>query len=442
MQLTERQRGQRRVPRVPSPSVALVLGAVGLLGAVGGAAADDGVDVNTTWYQEQRQGGQGGLTVIHPQFDAAVDVGEHTNLSLGYAADAVTGATAAVYAVDAVSTATTFSDVRHVGSLGLGFAGRRATLGFSGSVGVERDYLSLSAGGNAAIDLPGKNTNFAVSYSHARDQACDKANAELQPLERRALTGADPCAKDYGVFGKDTLDATMLVMTTWRDLTIDTAQATVTQNLSPTMVLQASLFGQVLEGFQSNPYRRVRVGPNEPQEHIPDTRARVALSVRLNRWLPKLRAAVHVSGRAYSDSWGVNSGTVELAYSQYVGSSLLLRLRARAYQQTAATFFKDAFFYETESTAGSYFTGDRELSPVRNAVVGGKLTLLSVAEDDKKVWGLFDRVDWNLKADVFLLDELPADDEAANLGGRATQFLSSDQLLDAFELQLGLRTSW
>ena len=415
---------------------------LGALGAVGVARADDGIDVNTTWYQEQRQGGQGGLTVIHPQLDATVDVGEHTNLALGYSADAVTGATAAVYAVDAVSTATSFSDLRHEGSLGLGFTGRRARLGLSGSVGVERDYLSLAAAGNAAIDLPGKNTNLAISYSHARDQACDKANAELQPLERRALTGADPCAKDYGVFGKDTLDATMLVTTTWRDLTIDTAQATVTQNLSPTMVLQASLFGQVLEGFQSNPYRRVRVGPNEPQEHIPDTRARIALSVRLNRWLPKLHAAVHVSGRAYSDSWGVNSGTVELAYSQYVGSSLLLRLRARAYQQTAATFFKDAFFYETESTAGSYFTGDRELSPVRNAVIGGKLTLLSVAEDDKKVWGLFDRVDWNLKADVFLLDELPADDENANLGGRATQFLSSDQLLDAFELQLGLRTAW
>ncbi|MBK7074050.1 MAG: DUF3570 domain-containing protein [Myxococcales bacterium] len=425
--------------RVTATSVALVLGAVG---AVGVARADDGIDLNTTWYQEQRQGGQGGLTVIHPQLDATVDVGEHTNLALGYSADAVTGATAAVYAVDAVSTATAFSDLRHEGSLGLGFTGRRAKLGLSGSVGVERDYLSLAVAGNAAIDLPGKNTNLAVSYSHARDQACDKANAELQPLERRALTGADPCAKDYGVFGKDTLDATMLVTTTWRDLTIDTAQATVTQNLSPTMVLQASLFGQVLEGFQSNPYRRVRVGPNEPQEHIPDTRARVALSVRLNRWLPRLRAAVHVSGRAYSDSWGVNSGTVELAYSQYVGSSLLLRLRARAYQQTAATFFKDAFYYETESTAGSYFTGDRELSPVRNAVIGGKLTLLSVAEDDKKVWGLFDRVDWNLKADVFLLDELPADDEAANLGGRATQFLTSDQLLDAFELQLGLRTAW
>ncbi|MEZ4404291.1 MAG: DUF3570 domain-containing protein [Kofleriaceae bacterium] len=433
MQLTAAQRARRAAETVAALALAL---------APAAALADDGIDVNTTWYQEQRQGGQGGLTVIHPQADAAIDVGDHTTLSLGYAADAVTGATATVYAVDAVSTATTFSDLRHQGSLGLGFEGRRARLGLSGAVGVERDYLSLSVGGSASVDLPGKNTTFAVSYGHARDQVCDKSNGELQPLERRALTGADPCAKDYGVLGKDSVDAAMTVLTTWRDLSIDTAEASLTQNLSPNAVLQASLYGQVVEGFQSNPYRRVRVGPNEPQEHVPDTRARVALSVRLNRYLPRAHGAVHVSARAYSDSWGVNAGTVELAYSQYFGRSLLLRVRARAHQQTAATFFKDAFFYETESTAGAYFTGDRELSPVRNAVIGGKLTVLSVAEDDHKVWGLFDRVDVNLKTDVLLLDELPADDEAANLGGRARQFLSSDQFLDAFELQLGLRTAW
>jgi hypothetical protein len=262
--------------------------------SIGVAHADDGIDVNTTWYQEQRQGGQGGLTVIHPQLDATVDVGEHSTLSFGYAADAVTGATAKVYAVDAVSTATPFSDLRHEGNLGLAFAGRRSKLAVSGAVGVERDYLSLSVGATGSVDLPGKNTNLALAYSHARDQVCDKSNGELQPLERRALTGADPCAKDYGVFGKDTVDATMTLATTWRDLSIDTAQGTLTQNLSPTTVMQLSLYGQVLDGFQSNPYRQVRVGPNEPQEHVPDTRARVALSVRLNRYLPKLRAAVHV----------------------------------------------------------------------------------------------------------------------------------------------------
>jgi Protein of unknown function (DUF3570) len=420
------------------------LGAAGVIAALtlAPAFADDHVDVNTTWYQEQRQGGRGGLTVIHPQLDGAVDVGDHTTLDLSYSADAVTGATATVYAVDAVSSATTFSDLRHEGTIGLDFAGRRSRLGVAGTVGVERDYLSLAVAINGAIDLPGKNTNVALSYSHARDQVCDKSNSELQPLERRALVGADACGKDYGVLGIDTLDATMTVVTTWRDLSIDTASVTVTQNLSPTSVIAISGYGQVLEGFQSNPYRRVRVGPNEPQEHIPDTRARAALSVRLNRFLPKLHGAIHVSARAYSDTWGVNAGTAELAYSQYIGSSLLLRVHGRVYQQTAATFFKDAFFYETESTAGAYFTGDRELAPVRNAIVGGKLTLMSVAEDDHKVWKLFDRLDFNLKADVFLLDELAADDAAANLGGRATQFLTSDQFLDGIELQLGLRAAY
>jgi hypothetical protein len=198
----------------------------------------------------------------------------------------------------------------------------------------------------------------------------------------------------------------------------------------------------VLNGFQSNPYRRVRVGPNEPQEHIPDVRARLAVSVRWNRFFPSLKGAVHASVRYYSDTWGVNSGTGELAWSQYAGSSFLLRVRARIHQQTPATFFKDAFFYETESTAGEYFTGDRELSPVRNIVIGGKMTLISTAEDDKQVLGLFDKVQLNLKADLYLLRELYADDPTANPVGTDTQFLTSGQFLDAFALGLGVLANY
>ncbi len=424
--------------RLVASIMVTVLAGVALAGS---AAADDKIDLTTTWYQENRQGGLGGLTVIHPQLDLGLDAGEHVTFDLGYSADAVTGATATVYAVDAVSSATTFDDLRHEGKLGIGFIGKQSTLGVSASVGLERDYLSLAVGGTGAVDLPGKNTNLALSFTHSWDEVCDKANAESTLLERRALDGDDPCKKSSGVFGADSfiMDNPVLgVATTWRDLSIDTAQATLTQNLSPTMVMQVSLYGQIVEGFQSNPYRRVRIGPNEPQEHIPDTRIRWALSTRLNRFLPKLKSAVHVQARGYNDTWGVSSGTVELGYSQYMGDSLLLRVRARAYQQTPATFFKDAFFYETESTAGEYFTGDRELAPVRNALIGGKLTFLSVSEDDKKVWGAFEKLTFNLKAEVLLLDEAAADDPEANTGGRETQFLTSDQLLDAFTLQLGL----
>lgn len=396
------------------------------------AYAEDRAEVSTTVFAEQRDGNQGGLLVIHPQADVGTDIGKHVTLDLGYAADAVSGATATTFQVDATSGATSFSDLRHQGVFALGFQGRRSRIVFSSTLGTERDYLSRQFGGSATIDLPGRNTTVGLAYSHSFDDVCDKDQANLMPLERRALIGSDPCAKKGLIFGKATAG-----MTVWRDLAIDTAQATLTQNLSPTMNMQIALFGQIIEGFQSNPYRRVRVGGNSPQEHIPDTRARWSLTARLNRFLPRLRGAAHFSARFYDDTWRVIGGDLELAYSQYFGNSLLLRFRLRAYQQTAAAFFKDAFFYETESTAGEYFTGDRELSPVRNALAGAKLTLITVGED-KPVWGLFDKLQLNLKGDVLLLTPVAADNSAENPMGIDKQFLNGNALVDGVALQLGL----
>jgi hypothetical protein len=396
------------------------------------AHADDRAEVSTSLFSEQRAGGKGGLTVVHPQLDIGTDIGNHVSLDVGYAADAVSGATATTYQVDAVSGATEFSDLRHEGRLALGFHGRRSGLTFVTTIGTERDYLSRQFGGVANIDLPGRNTTVTLGYSHSFDAVCDKDNSDLMPLERRALIGSDPCAKSGGIIGKATLGQTK-----WRDISIDTVQATLTQNLSPTMNMQVSLYGQVLEGFQSNPYRRVRVGPNSPQEHIPDTRARWSVTARVNRFLTKLRGAAHFNPRFYDDTWKVIGGDVELGYSQYVGNSLLLKFRARAYQQSAAKFFKDAFFYETESTAGEYFTGDRELSPVRSALIGAKLTLISVGED-KPVWGLFDKLQFNVKGDLMLLMPVPADGASENPMGIDNQFLNGNSFLDAVVLQVGL----
>ena len=230
-------------------------------------------------------------------------------------------------------------------------------------------------------------------------------------------------------------------MTVWHDVSIDTAEGSVTQNLTPTMNLQLALWGQVIHGFQSDPYRRVRVGPNEPQEHEPDTRGRWSLSARVNRYFPGLHAALHIAGRGYNDTWGINGGSAEMGWSQYFGESILIELHGRVYQQTAATFFKDAFFYQTESTAGTYFTGDRELSPVRNLVVGGRFAILSVAGDQHKVWSLFQRLDFSLKGDLISLDQLPADKTDQNQLGTDRQFLTSG-LLDAFVLQVSLLASW
>jgi hypothetical protein len=405
---------------------------IALLLAARFAHADDRAEVSTQLFEERRAGDKGGLTVVHPQADFGVDIGRYTSLQAGYSADAVSGATATTYQVDAVSSATSFSDLRHEGTLGIGLHGRRSSLIITGSFGTERDYLSHAIGGVASIDLPGRNTTVAIAYGHSFDQVCDHDNGDAMPLERKALIGAEACNKTGGFFGKDTPGTTI-----WHDLSIDTAQTTLTQNLSPTMNMQIALYGQVLDGFQSNPYRRVRVGGNSPQEHIPDERARWSLTARLNRFLPKLHAAAHFSARFYDDTWRVAGGDVELGYSQYLGNSLLLKFHARVYQQSAAKFFKDAFFYETESTAGEYYTGDRELSPVRSATFGTKLTLITVA-GDKQVWGLFDKLQLNVRADVLILDRLAADPTLDNPMGIDKQFLYGNGLLDAVILQFGL----
>src|SRR5204863_5527784 len=102
------------------------------------AVADDRIDLTTTLYQEKHQGSKG-LTVVHPQLSIGADIGDHVTLDVGYNADIVTGATASVYSVDAVSTATPFNDIRHSGSLALGLKGRRSELSFNISAGFERD---------------------------------------------------------------------------------------------------------------------------------------------------------------------------------------------------------------------------------------------------------------------------------------------------------------
>ena len=399
------------------------------------ARADDRADFSTTWYLERRKGGQGGLSVVHPQADLEVDAGDHASIGLGYSADVVSGATAAVFTVDATTSATPFDDTRHEGRLSLGFRGQRSALVLSGGAGVERDYTSIIASAAGNVDLPGKNTNLALSYTHNFDHVCDRDNEMATALERRALTGVDPCEKKSVLLVEDTEG-----MTAWRDLDIDTAQATLTQNMSPTLVVQGSLYGQVLRGFQANPYRRVRVAGVEPQESVPEVRGRAALMLQANKFLEGIRGTVHGSARGYSDTWGVNSVALEMAYSQYFGDSLLIRARGRIYQQSEATFFKDAFYYDTTGPAGEYFTGDRELAPIRNTITGAKLSYIGINEEGGNVWGLFDEVQLDLKGDLLFLQELPANPTDTNPFGIDKQFLSSGQLLDAFVLQLALQT--
>jgi hypothetical protein len=95
-----------------------------------------------------------------------------------------------------------------------------------------------------------------------------------------------------------------------------------------------------------------------------------------------------------------------MTYSQYLGRSVLIRLRGRVYEQTGAKFWRDAIDYQAAGPAGQYFTGDRELAPLRDLLVGGKLSYLATGKDGEPLWGIFDELDLHLKADALWSEAL------------------------------------
>jgi len=78
---------------------------------------------------------------------------------------------------------------------------------------------------------------------------------------------------------------------------------------------------------------------------------------------------------------------------------------------------------------------------VRNGIIGGKLTVITVG-GDHPVWGLFDKLQFNVKGDILFLDRLPANNLADNQMGIDKQFLYGNSFLDAVILQLALQGNY
>ena len=209
--------------------------------------------------------------------------------------------------------------------------------------------------------------------------------------------------------------------------------------LTPILVSDLSATLQVLEGFQSNPYRRVRLfGTVEAQESEPLLRQRVAVQARLRIAIKRAHAARSAcSARFYWDTWGIKSGTAEMSWEQYLVPQFLFRVRGRFYQQARALFYRDAgeaLSYESVGPVGQYFTGDRELSPFRDYLVGFKL---AVSEERRRegqgARGSSSTIDLNVKVDLIdyqALTPLPPN-QARDVG-----------LINALIAELGLALRW
>lgn len=360
--------------------------ALALACAPRGAGAQASVEAASTVFHES--GGPLSMTVIVPEVNAEVELAPALSLKAGWSADVVSGASVAVVDapaadVDAISAASV-RDTRHVFGGGLTLRDEQSALSAGYRYGFENDYRSHGFDVSARTELFDRNTTLEIAYARSFDAVCDGRGAE-DPAQKPRLDSSDGCFDDAD---RDRSE---------HDLAVHGLQIGGAQNLSPVLVLQLGLSAQIQHGFLSNPYRAVRIGPTAAQEHHPDNRARYAVTLGLRYWVKPLSGALQPSLRLYRDTWHLRALSAELGYEQRLGADLRLRIRGRLHVQSGAAFYSDDYVL---APRGQYFTGDRDLSPIKTVLGGAELTYSVPPGAEGSVLGIFSSFSLKLKGDL------------------------------------------
>jgi hypothetical protein len=346
----------------------------------------------------------------------------------GWEADVVSGASVstkfgplyhAMHPVDVVSTASVH-DFRNMGRGEFTLKGDVTSLTAGYAYSTEHDYDSHSLHVNARADAFQHNTQFALSYGRNFDRVCDRVQTEIDPTRFSALETSTGCF---------TSDPTR----TTHPISIDTFEASWAQAWSPTLETQLTYTGQLVDGFQSDPYRSIILGEAvKAQEHEPMQRGRQAVTARLAVYLRGVKAALRVSLRGYTDTWALSSGTVEAEFEKSLGESVRIMIRGRGYKQSGAVFWSDDYTAGAAPLGprGQYWTGDRELSPFWSWL-GGLRLVWTLEPSHGRILGIMESLKVALSANVtsFSYDEY-------TLGGtpvsEARAYLGTASLLVAF----------
>jgi hypothetical protein len=122
--------------------------------------------------------------------------------------------------------------------------------------------------------------------------------------------------------------------------------------------------------------------------------------------MPDMRASVLGMLRLYDDSWAVRAVTADATLNKYLGTSMLLSVRAHYHLQGGASFYKTATGYWLSGPNGQYWTGDRELADMGNYLLGGRVAFLRRPRQQRSAW--FVEMEVDAKYEV-LFYVLPAD---------------------------------
>jgi hypothetical protein len=325
------------------------------------------------------------MTVYNPGAAVQATPWQWMDVRAGWTADVVSGASVATKAgssyaathpgVDVVSTASV-KDFRNVARGGFTFRKDVQSIVAGYAYSTENDYKSHAINVAARTEPYDRNTQLEIAYARNFDRVCDRVQSAVDPAARfRAMEDSKGC------FANDPLR-------TSRGLDIDSFQGSWTQAWTPVLLTQAVYTFELLNGFQSNPYRSVVLGEGlKTQEHVPENRARHAIALRTKLYVRGIKTAFKLGVRGYWDTWDVLSAAVEVEGERAFGD-IRLALRGRFYKQGGALFWSDDYTGGDPPLGpkGQYWTGDRELSPF-HSFLGGLRAVYTLHAGRTKVGG-------------------------------------------------------
>jgi len=202
-------------------------------------------------------------------------------------------------------------------------------LQFNTGLSDEDDYRAKNLGISLHQELNNGLTEVALAFAYSRDKL--RPSDSEQFLDR--VESADKYLQEFG--------------------------ATLTQVINTSTIVQTSLNYETQWGFLSDPYKVVFVGNKILPDTRPDTRYALSWTTDMRHYVDAANAAVKVKYRWFSDSWGVNSHTLDLQWHQNLPRDWAIIPSLRIYSQSQANFFDNTF---TESTTDTFHSNDYRLS--------------------------------------------------------------------------------
>ncbi|HXH62334.1 MAG TPA: DUF3570 domain-containing protein [Fimbriimonadaceae bacterium] len=316
------------------------------------ARAEDALSYKFESYQEARDR----IKVIAHYARAEKQLSDGTTLSIQGVVDTITGATPsgepAPEGSDQVPLSTVKTEVRRGLVLNAGHAFGQHELSGQLSYSGESDYTSRAFSFTDLVNFNQKNTVLQIGYARSNDVV-------------------------HPVFFADEL------LKKSDDFIVG-----VTQILDPRTTVTVDLGWGRSRGYLSDPYKIIEKDtelfpglflPLTFPENRPDQRSKATLYVSCTHFFDKANGSAEASFRYFDDNWGIQSGTLELAWFQKLGERFVLSPSVRIYQQSAADFYMlslngTSIEPGTVATgAAPFYSSDYRLAKFRAVTLGIKL---------------------------------------------------------------------